>query len=69
MPSQLRIEIQDSENSKEGGRKINSPAEDPVEKGNKGKKGNEGAGNVANKENCLVTFLVIVVPIYKDIWL
>ena len=51
------------------GRTINLPAKDPVEKGNKGKKGNEGAGNVANKEDCLVTFLMIFVPIYGDIWL
>ena len=37
-----------------------SPAEHPVEEGDKGKEGNEGAGNVANQKDRLATGLVIV---------
>ena len=48
-------------------RTIYLPAEDPIEKGNKGKKGNQRAGNVANKENRLVTFLVIVMTRDGDV--
>ena len=43
------------------------PAEDPIEKGNKGKKGNQRAGNVANKENRLVMLFVIVMTIDGDV--
>ena len=32
-----------------------SPAEHPVEEGDKGKEGNEGAGNVANQKDRLAT--------------
>ena len=48
-------------------RTIYLPAEDPIEKGNKGKEGNQRAGNVANKENRLVMLFVIVMTIYGDV--